>query len=255
MPIVPTLALMAGIYQLSREGGPRSPRFTAYVKHAEHVLGLSGYNPMAGSAALETVNALIAMNAEDMAGQALLDVAARCDVHEPMQLALVVASAGMWTDRLATEVQHRTDAKRAPLCGTIQLWTREPIAEADVRREAAAEAIRTAWTMFHGMADTAGKVLAREGFAYAPSINAAAPPADVNDTSVPDALAILGDTANLGEIVALLYGDDSARQLGYSPLGLRDRAGFRWAAAHAMSQIHQLGAPKAIRAASNLVPA
>ena len=53
LSIAPTLVAMAGIYALTREGGPKLPRFAAYVALTPTNWGLVPYNPMAGDAALE----------------------------------------------------------------------------------------------------------------------------------------------------------------------------------------------------------
>ena len=60
--IAPTLRTMSSIYRLSREGGPASERFRAYVARVEDEWGLSAYNPMSGSAALEAVDHLLALD-------------------------------------------------------------------------------------------------------------------------------------------------------------------------------------------------
>ena len=103
--IAPTLATMAELYLLSQDGGPKSERFTAYVKRVEHEWGLVSYNPMAGAAALEAVLQALALGAEQIARAAATDTIAECDFTGSVTLAVVVASAGMWTDRLATEVE------------------------------------------------------------------------------------------------------------------------------------------------------
>jgi hypothetical protein len=242
---------MAGIYKLSREGGARSPRFTEYTRLAPNILGLSGYNPMAGPHAAETIQSLLDMDAESIAGQALAAVQARCEYAESIEMALVVASAGMWTDRLATEVKHRTSPHRDRNTGLVLLWTGEPVTEADVRREAAAEAARVVWSAFHGDANSAGQVLAREGFASALAIDPSGT-AEV-DEKTGEAARILSDHTNLGDITAFLYGDAAALELGYTALGLPDHAGFHWAIAQATRLIKKRGVPEAIRATGNLL--
>ena len=65
--VVPTLARMAEIYSLGRNGGRGSPRFSAYLGDVEHNWGLAAFNPMAGVSATETVYALTALDAERLA--------------------------------------------------------------------------------------------------------------------------------------------------------------------------------------------
>ena len=245
--IAPTLATMAELYLLSRDGGPKSERFTAYVKRVEHEWGLVSYNPMAGAAALEAVQQALALDAERIARAAATVTIAECEYTGGVTLAVVVASAGMWTDRLATEVEYRTTAKRRADHGQVMLWSREAITAEGVRRESVAETVRTMWTALHGEARTLRAVLAREGLAYA----LADPKAIIqpeNDAAIGDALAILGDSTTQGDIVASLYGDAVADQMGWPPLGISDRGGAQWAAHRAAQTIAETDAAAALRA-------
>ena len=245
--IAPTLETMAELYLLSREGGPKSERFLAYVKRVEHEWGLVSYNPMAGAAALEAVQQAIALDAEPIARQAASDTIADCEYKGTVTLAVVVASAGMWTDRLATEIEYRTTAKRRADHGQVILWSREGIAAEDVRRESVAETVRTMWTALHGQALTLRAVLSREGLSYALADPKAITPPE-NDAEIRDALNILGDSTTQGDIVAALYGDAAAEQLGWTSLGISDRGGAQWAAHRAARTISEIGEAAALRA-------
>lgn len=247
----PTLETMARIYSLPRGGGARSPRFASYVALVEHHWGLSSFNPMAGNAAAATVDALIALDAEDVAAEAADEILARCQWTDPVTLAVVVASPGMWTDRLATEVRHRTVADRRANHGEIHLWSVDETSVDVIRVESAAETVRTIWTTVHGPTRTLGDVLAREGLAYA-----LARPADdgsLIDARVAEAIDILGNTDSLGDIIAVLYGDAAASALGYSTLNLPEHAGSAWAIKRAADLIARIGADKALRAGSTLI--
>lgn len=109
--IAPTLHIMTGVYALTREGGPKSPRFAEYLAHTADYWGIVPYNPMAGDAALEAVNALIALDAESIAELAALRAASACNYADVITLALAVRSKGLWTDRLATEIDDRVSGK------------------------------------------------------------------------------------------------------------------------------------------------
>lgn len=244
---------MEEIYGLSREGGPRSPRFTAYLTHVEHGWGLSSYNPMAGPAALDTVRQLKALDAERLALDAAHDLAARCEFEGELTLAIVVASAGMWTDRIATEVRHRTCADRRGGHGEVLIWSREAVDAALVQRESAAEVVRTMWTARFGAPRTLGAVLAREGLAGALSSSILGPSMPAEVTAVDDAIAVLGDTTVLGEIVGILYGDQVATALGWTPLGLAEHAGLRWAVARAMAIVGRDGPGAALHDTGTLI--
>jgi hypothetical protein len=244
--VAPTLATMAEIYSLSREGGPRSRRFGAYVARVEHEWGLSAYNPMAGPAALDAVCGLVELDAERLAGEAAREVSALCGFDGELTLALVVASRGMWTDRVATEVRHRTLGERRAGHGVVLLWTSDTLDAELVRRESAADAVRTMWTTLFGAATTLGGVLAREGLAYALSSSPFGASSQADDAKVEDAIGVLGDTSTLGDIVGVLYGDSASTALGWTPLGLADHAGFRWAIAHTAKIVERIGPREAL---------
>ena len=50
--VIPTLAFMADVYRLSRQGGAESPRFRAYAAAAGQRVPIGGYNPMTGQSVL-----------------------------------------------------------------------------------------------------------------------------------------------------------------------------------------------------------
>jgi hypothetical protein len=248
--VAPTLATMQQIYRLSRDGGPRSERFQAYVARVEHAWGLVAFNPMAGSAALDGVEALLALDAEAVVRQAADAVAHACAYDEPITLALVLASPGLWTDRLATEVEYRTTQPRRAGHGLVYCWSKEPATIEALRREAAAEAVRVMWTALHGAATTLPAVLAREGLAYAMApgdADAMDPAGSPDERAVLDALDVLGDSAVMSDVAGVLYGDPTSVALGWPALGVPDRAGPRWAIARAAAIVRRVGAAAALR--------
>jgi hypothetical protein len=211
---------MAEIYRLDRTGGVRSPRFVAYLDRVENRRALAAYNPMAGPAALASVQRLIELDAEAIAARHAAEA----------ELAVVVSSPGLWTDRVATEVELRTDPDPPAL---VRFWAGEPVEAADVDRECAAAAQRVRWRPRHGPARTVDAVLAREGTAYA----VAGSPFGALETGeaelVADAVELLGASEQPGDIAAVLFGDPAAMALGWTPLGLPWHAGYRWAIARA----------------------
>lgn len=248
--IVPTLARMASIYSLSRTGGPRSPRFAAYVADVEHRWGLAACNPMAGDSAPAAVQALLALDAEEVARAAAENVVAQCEWNEPVTLAVVVATPGMWTDRLATEVRHRTIADRRAAHGEILLWATDAHSVGTIARESVAEAVRTMWASLHGQTQSVHSVLAREGMAYAlagaiASSETGAP--HPIDARINEAIEVLGDTTAVGDIIGILYGDEAAVTLGYTPLGIPPGAGYDFAISRASELVARVGMARALR--------
>lgn len=117
--VAPTLAFMADVYRRPTTGGRESDRFTFYVRAAAESLPVHGYNPMTTKPVLETVEALIDIEAEDRLVTVANDTANRLGYAIDAEMHITVATPGMWTDRLATEVDHRL---RAPDPGGVLLW-------------------------------------------------------------------------------------------------------------------------------------
>ncbi|MCC7001125.1 MAG: hypothetical protein IT357_03125 [Gemmatimonadaceae bacterium] len=247
----PTLAAMAEVYRLPREGGRDAPRFGPYTAAAAATWGLPFYNPMAGDHALVAVETLLAMDAERLTQECAERVVAVAAFDGTVDLAVIVASAGMWTDRVATEVNYRTVETRKPGYGMVYQWTRETPTREGLEREACAETLRVIWTSLHGPARTMQEVLHREGLAYAMAARCMTDPVPVERPSPDDsaavegALEVLGASEDAGEIAAVLFGDAVAEQMGWATLGIGDRAGYRWAIARAIDLQHLATTPVA----------
>jgi hypothetical protein len=238
---------MAQLYALSRSGGPASARFTSYLGRVEHEWGLVAYNPMAGPQALDAVERLLALDAELVAANAASEIAVRCEYSKPLTLAVVVASPGMWTDRLATEVQHRTVARRRPQHGLVYQWVADVFDVESVARESAAEAVRVMWTAMHGPATTVLDVMDREGLAYALSSSPYGEADAGEDGVVEDALAVIGDSTSISDIVGVLYGDPACEAHGWPAPGVAEYAGYRYAIARAARHVATAGAGPSLR--------
>lgn len=253
--ILPTLDAMDTVYELSRAGGPKSERFAAYVALTATNWGIVPFNPMAGDAARDAVQALRERGAETIAHETARSLTRRCEYTDTITLAVAVRSPGMWTDRVGTEVDERAIGKeRVAHRGVVSLWSRESCTASDVAREAAAETVRVMWHALHGVPDTLHRVLAVEGLAYAlaegygglgPYSGDAAPE---DAPAVRDACDVLGDTRQAGEIVGVLYGDGAATHLGWTPLGITRYAGYRCAITRAATLVREHGAGAVLRA-------
>jgi hypothetical protein len=65
--------------------------------------------------------------------------------------------------------------------------------------------------------------------------------------AVSDAVAVLGASEELSDMTAVLYGDAAAGALGWTPAGIGEHGGYRWAIDRAGQQINDAGAPSALR--------
>jgi hypothetical protein len=252
--IVPTLKMMAQMYRLSRTGGPNSPRFQFYLARVEREWGLVAYNPMAGAVALQAVERLLDLDAEALALAAATRTAATCEFGEDMTLAVVVRAQGMWTDRIATEIEQRVSVVRRDGHGLVDMWSGEPFNGDDVRRESSAEAARVVWTAIHGQPRSLRGILEREGLAYAiAALTTGLDPGfgrtltTQESSAVEEAVDLLGDSAQHSDIVGVLFGDPASTAMGWTPLGVPDHAGYRWATARAIHAIDEDGLGSVLR--------
>jgi hypothetical protein len=246
--IIPTLATMAEIYRLPREGGAASPRFKRYVELIPSNYGLIAYNPMAGPHALEATEHLLAVDAEAVALVAAREVADQCGYPDPITLAVVLCAPGQWTDRLVTEIEHRTSHRSSSGNGLVQHWTRETPTTEQIRREAIAEAVRVMALALRGPRESVRCLLHREGLAYALGGNPYGPATAGDRHAVGEAVEVLGASEELGDKAGILYGDAAAAALGWAQPGVAEHGGYRWAIDQAAGGIADLGAPSALRA-------
>lgn len=251
--VVPTLAHMAAIYRLPRDGGPRSERFKAYVPLARTVPGLPAYNPMAGDRARTTVEELLALDAEHLAAAAAGEVAQACGYAGAIELAVVVASPGMWTDRLATEIQSVTSVERSPGQGMVTFWSGEEVTAAGVEGAARGEVVRVMRTALHAAPRTLGALLEREGLALAAGPSAQPLTEDEGDR-VRQVLADHWASTEPGVVAAALFGDEAASQMGWQTLGVCVRGGLRWGAAQARARVAAQGLRGAVTTSGWLTP-
>ena len=248
--IAPTLDAMARIYTLPRDGGANSERFSAYRAIVGQGWGLPAFNPMAGQHAADGVAQLIGLDAEALAAESAQTVMRACDHDADVTLAVVLASPGLWTDRLATEVEYRTSAPRREGHGMVYQWTRESADAAALRREAIAETVRVMWTSHHapkGTVPSARAIVRREGLAYALAESPYGELRPDESRAVADALDVLGVSTAAGDKGSILYGDPVAITHGWAPLGIAEHAGFRWAVHDAQQLIDRVGAAAAMR--------
>lgn len=175
-------------------------------------------------------------------------MAGLCDYPDPITLAVILCAPGGWTHPLATEIEHRTMWQLPSGLGTVMHWTRVAPTGEQIRREATAEAVRVMTVAVSERRESVADVLHREGLAYAFGGNPYGPMTAEDDHAVRDALEILGTSEAMGDMTAVLYGDEAAAALGWAPAGVGDHGGYRWAIDQAKRQIDDVGAQSALRA-------
>lgn len=223
--VAPTLALMADIYRLSPEGGPKSPRFVAYTEAAARLVPISGYNPMTSKNVASAINALQAIDAEARLAAVANATAARLQFTDDVSMHLIVAAPGLWTDRLVTEVHHHlvsTDQRG------VLLWFDDVVSIEKLEAACAEQTTRMVAVARDGVPTSLWAAVHQEGRALA----VAGVPGALSEAAA-EVLDVLGDDSSLASMVAFLYGDETAAALGYAMLGIGAGVG----AAHAVALV------------------
>ncbi|GAC1303078.1 MAG: hypothetical protein NVSMB19_12860 [Vulcanimicrobiaceae bacterium] len=238
LELVPTLEAMRDVYAIphGRE------RFYEYLRtmiggDGELRLPLPMMNPMGRAHVAARVTALIALDAEAIARDALRVAEQRLSgIDDALRVALVLAddTAGGWTNRYLSDMQLRFEAKYVVRHGwvTAVLWTSDPVDAALLRRTVLAAVRRTVAQRATGLPATLDEMLAQEGEALA----FAGEPLRYDPehcAAIARLLEPFGSSRAFGVTFAALYGDEIARSCGYEALGIPAWGGFDAALARA----------------------
>jgi hypothetical protein len=218
-----TLELMANVYRSSMSGGPQSARFRAYVDAAAALAPVHGYNPMTSEPVINTIEALIDMRAEDRLEMVANQTARRLGYDRDDAMHVTVATPGMWTDRLATEVEHRLLAKDP---GGMLWWCDQSVEAELLDFEIVTQTVRLLSQRQAGAPGNLTAAARQEGEACATAGQTGA-----FHSAAAEVLEVLGNDDSLATMVAFLYGDTAATDMGFTPLGIEGRVGYDHAVA------------------------
>jgi hypothetical protein len=192
---------------------------------------LVAMNPMGKDHLLPFLNELIEMDADGEAAAATAETQFSLQ-KEPgaFKVCLVVSDdlKGGWTNRYTTEFSHRFQEKPYYKRGWITgiLWTSENYTRRPVREETLASILRAVYIQRHGYARTLSEMLAQEGYVMAKA-GATTPQLQADDLAYTrEVLAPYLNQTDQPTLIAALFGDPAADQLGYTRLGLSARAGL-----------------------------
>jgi hypothetical protein len=241
-----TLKAMALVYRESVSGGSKSARFRGYVDAAAAGASIQGYNPMTSKPVIETIEALINAQAEDQLEAVANRIAFLLGYDQDDAMHFTVATPGMWTDRLATEIEHRLLAKDP---GGLLWWWDQPLYSKTLESEIVAQTVRLILQRGGGTPRLENST-DRSGDEVAPMISTAGAPATLADAArqegfagdmagqvgrfhsvAAEVLQVLGEDNSLATMVAFLYGDAAAAEMGFTALGLEGRTGCEHAIA------------------------
>jgi len=227
------LSIQRDLYRIPR--GPE--RFQEYLRTMldpvtrDLRLPLGAMNPMAKHHVPQFLDMLESLGAEEAGARATQEASASL-AAEPgaYRVGLVVADdvAGGWTHRAAAELSHRrgesTLARRGWITGL--LWASERYGPAEIREEALTSIFRISHVAKRGAARTLRGLLIQEGNAMrmAGARNPVLEPHLLVRSR--EILRPLLDRDDEATLIAALFGDAAARDLGHAPLGLPPRAGL-----------------------------
>jgi hypothetical protein len=232
--------------QRELQGIPRSmERFREYLRVMLNEDGslelpsLGIMNPMGKDHVTVLLDALLALDADGIAAQALAEAEVVL-VNEPgdYKVALVIADdlLGGWTNRYATEFALRFPRGRA-LAGPMPrwlkhlwitgvLWSSEPTSARAVREAVLTAVYRTAYLQRHGSARTLSDMLEQEGSVMAQA-GCTRPVLDADDIDYTrEVLMPYLDVADMRTAIECLFGDAAGQTLGFTPRGLSPCAGL-----------------------------
>ena len=236
-------------------------RFDAYIKvmtNSERddltLAPLAAMNPMGKEHIPALLDEYLALDAEGVAARAAEEAAGRlAEVPLERKIGLVIVDdlMGGWTNRYTTEFGlcfvGRSVATSSGASGSgaaaeptgapakrreyrewlsAVLWTSEAPSEQRVREAAQVPIFRAAYMERHGPPITLGGLLAQEG-AVTAAAGCTEPALEADDLEYTrEVLAPLLGAEDWPTIMAGAFGDEAARELGYKPLGLSQRAGL-----------------------------
>ncbi|MEO1712658.1 MAG: hypothetical protein AAFU60_04925 [Bacteroidota bacterium] len=235
--VTPILSKMQELYAL-----PRTPaRFKEYLQHLQGdtkddmVLPIAGFNPMAKDVAIQKIEELQALGAEDILREVAdtLNQQVPNSVDRTFQILLNLGDdvQGAWTNRYTTD--YTSKFRLSPMVNrnfcVPYFFTSETFTVEEIRRRALAYAYRTWYWLEQGPPRTLEDLLGQEVY-VARSLGPREKPSRVSDFST---IEEFYETAKKEEDYAVLfnffYGDEASQALGYPTFALSAQAGFAYA--------------------------
>ena len=243
LSFLPLLQIQRDLYALPRG----MERFREYIRTmtdpetGDLALPLVAMNPMGKDHIPALIDEYIALGAETAAVRAM--ESANVDLSREYKVGLVVSDdlKGGWTNRWASEFNHRIEGQAILKRGFITaiLWTSEPASAERVREAVLTSIYRAEYLQTHAAPRTLGQMLEQEGYATARA-GCTTPALDDDDLAYTRTVIEPHLTAaDRATVIACLFGDTAANALGYPAQGLSDRAGLALALHDARSALSE----------------
>jgi hypothetical protein len=187
-------------------------------------------NPMAKTQALEYLDTLLSLGAEDIAYHAMQEAQQKLDIKESFKVSVVLMDdlKGGWTNRYLNEARdylEAADAVKTYGWITVPCWTGDEPSGLAVKQNVLAYIFRTLYVLEQGKAGTLQDVLKQEGLTQKfAGFKQWLEPDDLDYSR--EVIAPHLDTKHYPTQFACLFGDEAAKAVGYSAMGLSARAGF-----------------------------
>ena len=248
--LVPILEKLRDLYLI-----PRGPdRFQAYIDLAIGGASVTknipyppliAVNPMAKEHALEFVESLLILEVETVAQAVLEEANVRLESVEysrTIKVGLTVLDdlKGSWTNRTFNDAARfkvgETLEKTGWVC--VPVWTSEIPNLEELRMVVLEAACRAAFVVQHGDPKTLREMIHQEGAVAAfANRKLGFDNLEIEREELEYSRAVIAphlESTHQPTVIACLYGDEAAKELGYPPLGLSKNAGFQIALAAAL---------------------
>ncbi len=212
----PVLDLMIDFYEHPRN----QERFDLYLKmlqgnsKRDMELPIGGYNPMAKEHLSGKLKALKQLNAEEIISETLLNVPSTREYEVVINLADDLL--GGWTNKFTTDYQSKFQLNPLIQRGfcTPYFWSSEKYSETLIRERSLAAAYRTTYFEIHGKSETLEEHVNQENW-----VAEKCGTSKSENQEVQSFLETIKHTTDYSIIIAFLYGDDAAENLGFRKLG------------------------------------
>lgn len=226
---VPLLQVQRDLCELPR-GSDRFEQYIATLRGStvnDMDLPLSAFNPMGKEHVPKILDQYLALNADEVARQSVADASVTCSDEFRIALVLADDAMGGWTNRYATEFDHRFGSAANHRRGWVTglLWTSEPPG-IELVRDATTQALaRAAYVTQHGYAKTLREMLLQ----LRATLVGSQPRTTIDEEELlytADVIRPVLDSSVKAVQIACLFGDDAAQELGHEPFGLSPWVGL-----------------------------